>query len=214
MSRYHALLGRRVELEYRAGDIVLPATGILAADSGRSIFLEEKVVQRGRVKSFRWEIPYPFLMSLRESALQDPEPAANPEAQPDAAEDASPPQEKSPAATHPSCRCVTAPTKPKSRTSAFLPIARPCSFRRTSGERTRSKKKGPRESTALRETGELRGYCLSYMETAWVFIPLASVPVVVTVRLLPSAEITTRVVLVTLPSFLLVIFSVCAFTNV
>lgn len=95
MSRYHALLGRRVELEYRAGDIVLPATGILAADSGRSIFLEEKVVQRDRVKSFRWEIPYPFLMSLRESALQDPEPAANPEAQPDAAEDRAAAREES-----------------------------------------------------------------------------------------------------------------------
>lgn len=97
MSRYHALLGRRVELEYRAGDIVLPATGILAADSGRSIFLEEKVVQRGRVKSFRWEIPYPFLMSIHESALQDPEPAGDPEPQPvaDASDDRSAEREES-----------------------------------------------------------------------------------------------------------------------
>jgi len=39
---------------YRAGDIVLPATGNLAADSGKSIFLEESYQQKGNVKTFRW----------------------------------------------------------------------------------------------------------------------------------------------------------------
>jgi hypothetical protein len=67
MSRYHQLLGRRVEVQYRAGDVVLPALGTLAADSGRSIFLEEKIVQRGQAKSFRWEIPYACILSVDEN---------------------------------------------------------------------------------------------------------------------------------------------------
>jgi len=54
MARYSALLGRRIEVSYRAGDIVLPATGNLAADSGKSIFLEESYQQKGGVKTFRW----------------------------------------------------------------------------------------------------------------------------------------------------------------
>ncbi len=76
MSRYHALIGRRVEVQYRAGDVILPATGILAADSGKSIFLEERLVLRGQVKTFRWEIPYAFMLSLDESFA--PPPAATP----------------------------------------------------------------------------------------------------------------------------------------
>lgn len=72
MSRYHALIGRRVEVQYRAGDVVLPATGTLAADSGKSIFLEEKLVQRGQVKSFRWEIPYTCILSLDENFAPAP----------------------------------------------------------------------------------------------------------------------------------------------
>ncbi len=72
MSRYHALLGRRVEVQYRAGDVILPATGTLAADSGKSIFLEEKLVQRGQVKSFRWEIPYTCILSLDENFAPAP----------------------------------------------------------------------------------------------------------------------------------------------
>jgi hypothetical protein len=67
MCRYHELLGRRVEVQYRAGDVILPATGWLAADSGKSIFLEEKLVQRGQVKTFRWEIPYSCILSLDEN---------------------------------------------------------------------------------------------------------------------------------------------------
>jgi len=51
---------------YRAGDIVLPATGNLAADSGKSIFLEESYQQKGNVKTFRWEIPYPCIVQLNE----------------------------------------------------------------------------------------------------------------------------------------------------
>src|SRR5882762_11878615 len=33
MARYSAFLGRRVEVQYRAGDILLPASGTFVADS-------------------------------------------------------------------------------------------------------------------------------------------------------------------------------------
>lgn len=67
MARYPELIGRRVDVQYRAGDVMLPATGTLVADSGKSIFLEEKLLQRGQVKTFRWEIPYRFISSISEN---------------------------------------------------------------------------------------------------------------------------------------------------
>jgi hypothetical protein len=66
MARYSAFLGRRVEVHYRAGDIVLPASGTFVADSGRSIFLEQHLTQHGQVKNFRWEIPYQYIVRLEE----------------------------------------------------------------------------------------------------------------------------------------------------
>ena len=74
MARYSALLGRRIEVHYHAGETVLPATGTLAADSGRSIFLEESVRQQGEIKTFRWEIPYNQIVRLAESAMPLPMP--------------------------------------------------------------------------------------------------------------------------------------------
>ncbi len=76
MARYSAILGRRIVVTYRAGDIVLPATGNLAADSGKSIFLEESYQQQGNVKTFRWEIPYPCIVELNE-APEIPRPSAS-----------------------------------------------------------------------------------------------------------------------------------------
>jgi len=67
MARYSALLGRPVEVQYRAGDICLPASGTLVGDSGRSIFLEQHFEQQGQAKNFRWEIPYPCIVRLEES---------------------------------------------------------------------------------------------------------------------------------------------------
>ncbi len=66
MARYSAFLGRSVEVQYRAGDILLPASGTFVADSGRSIFLEQTVEQRGQHKHFRWEIPYQYLVRIEE----------------------------------------------------------------------------------------------------------------------------------------------------
>jgi hypothetical protein len=66
MARYSSFLGRRVEVHYRAGDILLPASGTFVADSGRSIFLEQHLMQRGQQKHFRWEIPYQYIVRLEE----------------------------------------------------------------------------------------------------------------------------------------------------
>jgi hypothetical protein len=79
MARYSAFLGRRVEVQYRAGDILLPASGTFVADSGRSIFLEQHFEQRGTEKHFRWEIPYQYIVRLEEKpeALQDTASAAS-----------------------------------------------------------------------------------------------------------------------------------------
>lgn len=76
MARYSAKLGRRIVVTYRAGDIILPATGNLAADSGKSIFLEESYQQQGSIKTFRWEIPYPCIVELNECP-EVPKPSAS-----------------------------------------------------------------------------------------------------------------------------------------
>jgi len=78
MARYSAFLGRRVEVQYRAGDILLPASGTFVADSGRSIFLEQHFEQRGSQKHFRWEIPYQYIIRIEEKAEPTPEPAQTP----------------------------------------------------------------------------------------------------------------------------------------
>ncbi len=75
MARYSAFLGRRVEVQYRAGDILLPASGTFVADSGRSIFLEQTFEQRGSQRHFRWEIPYQYIVRLEEKP--EPAPAAS-----------------------------------------------------------------------------------------------------------------------------------------
>jgi hypothetical protein len=74
VAHYSSLLGRRVEVYYRAGGMLLPATGTLAADSGRSIFLEEHFGQEQQVKTFRWEIPYESIVKLTESSMQPSRP--------------------------------------------------------------------------------------------------------------------------------------------
>lgn len=66
MAKHHELVGKRVEVHYRAGDVMLTAIGALAADSGKSIFIEETHSQHGVARSFRWEIPYPCIIRLME----------------------------------------------------------------------------------------------------------------------------------------------------
>ena len=78
MAQYSDLLGRRVEVYYRAGGMQLPATGTLAADSGKSIFLEEHFSQQHQVKTFRWEIPYESIIKLTESSMAPTSPPPSP----------------------------------------------------------------------------------------------------------------------------------------
>jgi hypothetical protein len=66
MARYSAFLGLQVEVQYRAGDILLPASGTFVGDTGRSIFLEQNLEQKGQHRHFRWEIPYPCIVRLME----------------------------------------------------------------------------------------------------------------------------------------------------
>jgi len=90
MARYSSFLGRRVQVQYRAGDILLPASGTFVADSGRSIFLEQNFEQRGKHGHFRWEIPYQCLVRIEEkpdsgAAANAVQVAVKPAAAPEAA---------------------------------------------------------------------------------------------------------------------------------
>ena len=76
MARYSGFLGHRVEVHYRAGDIVLPASGTFVADSGRSIFLEQSFLQHGQPRHFRWEIPYQYIVRLEEKRRDEESTAA------------------------------------------------------------------------------------------------------------------------------------------
>jgi hypothetical protein len=69
VAEYGQFLGRKVTVRYRVGEILLSATGTFAADSGRSIFLEQHVEQRGAQKYFRWEIPYPYIYRIEGEEL-------------------------------------------------------------------------------------------------------------------------------------------------
>jgi hypothetical protein len=66
MARYSVFLGLQVEVQYRAGDILLPASGTFVGDTGRSIFLEQNLEQLGQHRHFRWEIPYQYIVRLAE----------------------------------------------------------------------------------------------------------------------------------------------------
>lgn len=91
MATYSHFLGGAVKVQYRLGDIFLSASGTVVADSGRSIFLEQHVEQRGKRQYFRWEIPYPYIhriepalasadveVQARKSALSRTAAAVNP----------------------------------------------------------------------------------------------------------------------------------------
>jgi hypothetical protein len=71
MARYFAFLGLQVEVQYRAGDILLPASGTFVGDTGRSIFLEQSLEQKGQHRNFRWEIPYPCIVRLVEKSVPE-----------------------------------------------------------------------------------------------------------------------------------------------
>lgn len=67
MGQYSALAGRRVEAYYRAGDMHLSVCGILVATTPQAIVLEDRFTRDGREKTIRVEIPYAYLLHLREN---------------------------------------------------------------------------------------------------------------------------------------------------
>lgn len=70
MASYTQFLGRIVTVQYRAGDMLLSAYGSFVGDSGRSIFLEQHVEQRGKRSYFRWEIPYQYIHRIHTDNLE------------------------------------------------------------------------------------------------------------------------------------------------
>jgi hypothetical protein len=76
-TRYAALVGRRVEAYYRAGDVHMSAAGTLVADDGKSISIEENFSQSGRKKLLRVEIPYDFIIRVVESNGDSPDSPAS-----------------------------------------------------------------------------------------------------------------------------------------
>jgi hypothetical protein len=66
MVRYSSLVGRRVEAQYRAGDIHMSAVGTLVSDSGKSVFIEDRFSLGGREKTVRVEIPYEYVIRIAE----------------------------------------------------------------------------------------------------------------------------------------------------
>ena len=79
MASFAQFLGRKVTVQYRVGDVMLPASGTFAADSGRSIFLEQHVEQHGKRSYFRWEIPYQYIHKIEETPETTVEPSPEPE---------------------------------------------------------------------------------------------------------------------------------------
>jgi hypothetical protein len=66
MAAYSHFLGLTVRVQYRLGDIQLSASGVFVADSGRSIFVEQEIEQRGKRNQLRWEIPYAYVSRIEE----------------------------------------------------------------------------------------------------------------------------------------------------
>ena len=80
MARYESLVGKRVEAQYRAGEIQLSAVGTLISDSGRSVILEDRFSAGGKDKTMRVEIPYEYLVQLVETKANPAAPAHIPSA--------------------------------------------------------------------------------------------------------------------------------------
>jgi len=57
-----------VEAQYRVADIHQKSVGTLVADTGRSIVVEERILQGERKKTMRVEIPYEYVIRLTEAA--------------------------------------------------------------------------------------------------------------------------------------------------
>ena len=70
MQRYQHLVGKRVEVQYRAGQYHLTTAGILASDSGKAIFVQENFSSGGKQKTLRVEIPYSYVIGVAETRTE------------------------------------------------------------------------------------------------------------------------------------------------
>lgn len=70
MSAFPSLLGKRVEVNYRAGQAQMTVTGKLALDSGQLIRVEDRFSHAGREKTVRIEIPYSAIVRVREIVFE------------------------------------------------------------------------------------------------------------------------------------------------
>jgi hypothetical protein len=64
MERYAQLVGKRVEVHYRAADVPVVSAGTLAADNGLRIYLEDRFSSNGTSKTIRHEIPYTHIVRI------------------------------------------------------------------------------------------------------------------------------------------------------
>jgi hypothetical protein len=85
VAAYSHYLGSTVTVQYRLGDVPLSASGVFVGDSGRSIFLEQHLEQRGKRNYFRWEIPYANILSIEMTVEVESEPTAETKARVSAA---------------------------------------------------------------------------------------------------------------------------------
>lgn len=72
MPRYSALVGKRVQVVYRVGNVHLVVAGLLLGDSGQSIFLEQCFDQHGSLKTVHLKIPYHCIVRLNEIPSPSP----------------------------------------------------------------------------------------------------------------------------------------------
>lgn len=66
MPSFASLVGKRVEVSYRAQDIHMCVTATLTRDSGDHIHLQDRFTQSGRENTLRIAIPYCAVLRIRE----------------------------------------------------------------------------------------------------------------------------------------------------
>jgi hypothetical protein len=76
MSRYVSFVGKRVEAQYRVANIHQKSVGMLVADTGRCIVIEEHLLLGERKKTMRVEIPYEYVIRLADTPRNRNEPIA------------------------------------------------------------------------------------------------------------------------------------------
>ena len=66
MPSFASLVGKRVEVSYRAQDIHMCVTATLTRDSGDHIHLQDRFTLAGRENTLRIVIPYSAVLRVRE----------------------------------------------------------------------------------------------------------------------------------------------------